>query len=147
MVYQISSVKRDFTRRKLYKGIKNWSMEWHSALFEKFLPHIEFTSLIAWIVLGAIDGISQTEIALVATTIILQLLLAIAGSFRSIKNSVESSENKCRALLKLLLLLATFVTAYHLWHSFYRLIAVSSFRRKIRKTSNQGTLWESPTRM
>ncbi len=119
---------------------------WYYVLFEKFSPHIEFASLIVWIVLGIIDGISQTAIALMATTIILQFLLAIAGSFRSIKDSVESSENKCRALLKLLLLLVTFVTVYHSWHSFYRLIAVSSFRRKIHKTSNQGALWDSPTR-
>ena len=120
---------------------------WYYVLFEKFLPHIEFTSLIAWIVLGVIDGISQTEITLMATTIILQFLLAVAGSFRSIKNSVESSKNKFKSILKFIVLMASFATIYHLWHSFWRLIAVPTFRRRKRKANSQGSSWISPTRL
>ena len=116
-------------------------------LFEKFSPHIEFISFIMSIALSVILGFSQTVIVLMAITVSLQFMLSIAGSFQSIKYSVKLSENKYRSVLKFLLLMVTFVTIYHLWHSFYRLIAVPSFRRKKRKTNNQGPSWVSPTRM
>ena len=76
-----------------------------------------------------------------------QLLLSIAGSFQSLINSIKSSENKFRSFLNFWLLMLTFVSVYHWWHSFYRLIAVPSFQRKKQKTNNQGPSWVSPTRM
>ena len=120
---------------------------WYYVLFEKFSPHIEFISFIMSIALSVIFGFSQTVIVLMTITFFLQFLLSVAGSFRSIKDSVISSENKFRSILKFLLLMVTFVTIYHLWHSFYRLLAVPNFRRKKRKTNNQGPSWVSPTKM
>ena len=120
---------------------------WYYILFEKFSPHIEFTSLIISIVISAILGFSQTVIILMTITISLQFLLSIVVSFQSIKDSVKSSENKFVLVLKFLSLMFTFVTIYHLWHSFCRLIAVPNFQRKKRKANNQGPSWDSPTRM
>ena len=136
---------REMATCKKYSFLEKLTF-WYYVLFEKFSPHIEFTSLIMSIVLSVIFGFSQTVIVLMAITISLQFLLSIAGSFQSIKDSVKSSENKFRSILKFLLLMVTFVTIYHLWHSFYRLIAVPNFRRKKRKTNNQGPSWVSPTR-
>ena len=120
---------------------------WYYVLLEKFSPHIEFASLIISIVLSAVWGISQTVIVLMEITVSLQVLLSISGSFKSIKDSVKSSEDKFSSILKFLLLMVTFVSVYHLWHSFYRLIAVPYFLRKKRKANNQGSSWDSPTRM
>lgn len=116
---------------------------WYYVLFEKFSPHIEFISL----TMCAILGFSQTAIALLSIRISFQFLLSIVGSFRPIKEFIKSSENKLGSVLKCLLLMVTFASIYHFWHSFYRLIAVPSFRRKKRKTNNQGPSWVSPTRM
>ena len=120
---------------------------WYYVLFEKFSPHNEFISLTMCIILGVICGFHQTTIILMAITISLRFLLSIVGSFRPIKESIKSSESKFESVLKCLLLMVTFVSAYHLWHSFYRLIAVPNFRREKRKTNNQGSSWVSPTRM
>ena len=120
---------------------------WYYVLFEKFSPHIEFISLTTCIILGVICGFYQTTIILMAITISLRFLLSIAGSFQPIKNAIKSSESKFRSILKFLLLMITFVSIYHFWHSFYRLIAVPNFRREKRKTNNQGSSWVSPTRM
>ena len=120
---------------------------WYYVLFEKFSPHIEFISLIICFILGVCLGFSPTAKTLMAITISLQFVLSIAGSFQPIKDSVNSSENKFMSILKFLFLMLTFVSVYHLWHSFYRLIAVPSFRRKKRKTNNQGPSWVSPKRM
>ena len=120
---------------------------WYYVLFEKFSPHIEFSSLILGIVLSVVFGLSQTAFVLILSTISCQFLLSIAGSFQSIKKSIKSSGNKLKSNLKFLLLMLTFVSIYHWWHSFCRLIAVPSFRRKRRKTNNQGFSWASPTRM
>ena len=122
---------------------------WYYVLFEKFSPHTGLISLTLCIILGIIFGFSQTAITLMILTVFIQFLLSIAGSFQSIIDSVKSSENKFRLILRLLLLLITFVTAFQLWHSFYRLIAVPFFRRKKRIThkNNQGSSWVSPARM
>lgn len=120
---------------------------WYYVLFEKFSPHIEITSLIMCIILGIVLGVSQVAIIQMIITISFQILLSVLGSFQRIMNSIKSSENKFRSILKFVLLMFTFVTIYHLWHSFCRLIAVPSFRRKRRKTNNQGFSWVSPTRM
>jgi len=137
---------REMATRKKYTFLEKLTF-WYYVLFEKFSPHIEFASLIISIVLSAVWGISLTVIVLMAITVSLQVLLSISGSFKSIKDSVKSSENKFSSILKFLLLMVTFVTIYHLWHSFYRLIAVPSFQRKRRKTNNHGPSWVSPTRM
>jgi poly-beta-1,6-N-acetyl-D-glucosamine synthase len=113
----------------------------------KFAPHIEFTSLIMSIVLGVVYGFSRVAITIMAIIFFLQLFISIVGSLQSIKNYFGSSGNVLRVFLKLLLLVITFVSVYHLWHSFWRLIAIPSFRRKQRKTNKQGTSWVSPTRM
>ncbi len=114
---------------------------------EKLIDHIEFASLIMYIALSVVWGIFPNCIGFDFNNSFFQLLLSIAGSFQSIKDSIKSSENKFRSILKFLLLMLTFISVYHLWHSFYRLIAVPSFRRKKRKTNNQGPSWVSPTRM
>lgn len=137
---------REMATHRKYSFLEKLTF-WYYVLFEKFSPHIEFFSLILCIVLSIIFDFSQTTFVLLFTTVSFQCLLSIAGSFQSIKNSIKSSENKFRSILKLLLLMLTFVSVYHLWHSFYRLIAVPSFRRKMRKTNNQGPSWVSPTRM
>ena len=137
---------REVAIRRKYSFLEKLTF-WYYVLFEKFSPHIEFASLIMCIVLSVVFGFSQTAFVLILSTISFQFLLSIAGSFQSIKKSIKSSENKFRSILKLLLLMLTFVSVYHLWHSFYRLIAVPSFRRKKRKTNNQGPSWVSPTRM
>ena len=137
---------REMATHKKYTFLEKLTF-WYYVLFEKFSPHIEFASLIISIVLSAVWGISQTVIVLMAITVSLQVLLSISGSFKSIKDSVKLSENKFSSILKFLFLMATFVSVYHLWHSFCRLIAVPSFRRKKRKTNNQGPSWVSPTRM
>lgn len=120
---------------------------WYYILFEKYSPHIEFSSFIMCIVLNAAFGFSQTTLLLILATISFQLVLSIAGSFQSIKESFKSSENKCKSLLKFLLLMVTFVTIYHLWHSLCRLISVPAFRRRKRKANSQGSSWISPTRL
>lgn len=137
---------REMATCKKYSFLEKLTF-WYYVLFEKFSPHIEFTSLMIWIIFGIVRGFSLAAIILMIITISLQFLLSVVGSFQPIKNSIRSSENKFRSILKLLLLMVTFVTIYHLWHSFCRLIAVPSFRRKKRKTNNQGTSWVSPTRM
>ena len=137
---------REMATHKKYTFLEKLTF-WYYVLFEKFSPHIEFASLIISIVLSAVWGISQTVIVLMAITVSLQVLLSISGSFKSIKDSVKLSENKFSSILKFLFLMATFVSVYHLWHSFCRLIAVPSFQRKRRKTNNHGPSWVSPTRM
>ena len=137
---------REMATHRKYSFLEKLTF-WYYVLFEKFSPHIEFFSLILCIVLSIVFDFSQTTFVLLFTTVSFQCLLSIVGSFQSIKNSIKSSENKFRLILKLLLLMLTFVSVYHLWHSFYRLIAVPSFRRKMRKTNNQGPSWVSPTRM
>ena len=137
---------REMATHRKYSFLEKLTF-WYYVLFEKFSPHIEFASLIMYIALSVVWGFSQTVLALILTTVSFQLLLSIAGSFQSIKDSIKSSENKFRSILKFLLLMLTFISVYHLWHSFYRLIAVPSFRRKKRKTNNQGPSWVSPTRM
>ena len=137
---------REMATHKKYSFLEKLTF-WYYVLFEKFSPHIELTSFIMSVVWGVVFGFSQAVIALMTTTITLQFVLSIVGSFQSIKDSVKSSENKFRLILKFLLLMVTFVTIYHLWHFFYRLIAVPSFRRKRRKTNNQVFSWVSPTRM
>lgn len=114
---------------------------------EKFAPHIEFTSFIMSIVLGVAYGFSRVAITIMAITVFMQLFLSIVGSLQSIKNYFRLSENMLGSILKILLLMITFVSVYHLWHSFCRLIAIPSFRRKKRKTNNQGGSWVSPARM
>ena len=120
---------------------------WYYVLFEKFSPHIELASIIMCIIPGVIFGFSQAAIVLISITVSIQFLLSIAGSFQSIKDSVKSSGNTFGSVLKFLLFMLAFVSVYHLWHSFCRLIAVPSFRRKKRKTNTQGPSWVSPTRM
>ena len=137
---------REIATHRKYSFLEKLTFGYY-VLFEKFSPHIEFASLIVCVVLGVVWGISQVTIIWIALTTTFQLMLSIVGSFRSIKDSIQSSENKFRLVLKFLLLMLTFVSVYHLWHSFYRLIAVSSFQRKRRKTNNQGYSWVSPTRM
>ena len=137
---------REMATHKKYSFLEKLTF-WYYVLFEKFSPHIELTCFIMSVVWGVVFGFSQAVIALMTTTITLQFVLSIVGSFQSIKDSVKSSENKFRLILKFLLLMVTFVTIYHLWHFFYRLIAVPIFRRKRRKTNNQVFSWVSPTRM
>ena len=137
---------REMATRRKYSFLEKLTF-WYYVLFEKFSPHIEFSSLILGIVLSVVFGLSQTAFVLILSTISFQFLLSIAGSFQSIKKSIKSSGNKLKSNLKFLLLMLTFVSIYHWWHSFYRLIAVPSFRRKKRKTNNHGPSWVSPTRM
>lgn len=137
---------REMAIRRKYSFLEKFTF-WYYVLLEKFSPHIEFASLIMFIALSIVFGFSHTTFVLFFTTVSFQCLLSIVGSFQSIKNSIKSSKKKFRSILKFLLLMLTFVSVYHWWHSFYRLIAVPSFRRKMRKTNNQGPSWVSPTRM
>lgn len=120
---------------------------WYYVLFEKFSPHIEFISLITCIILSIIFGYSKIALILLSLTISFQFVLSIIGSFKSIKNAIKLSKNKFKSILKFLLLMTSFITIYHWWHSFYRLIAVPVFKRKQHKTNNHGSSWKSPTRM
>lgn len=133
---------REMATHRKYSFLEKLTF-WYYVLFEKFSPHIEFAGLIMCVVFDY----SLTAFVLILSTISFRFLLSIAGSFQSIKKSIKSSENKLKSNLKFFLLMLTFVSIYHWWHSFYRLIAVPSFRRKKRKTNNQGPSWVSPTRM
>ena len=74
---------------------------WYYVLFEKFSPHIEFTSLIMSIVLGVVYGFPRVAITIMAITVVLQLFLSFVGSLQSIKNYFRSSENMLGSILKL----------------------------------------------
>lgn len=105
---------REMATRKKYTFLEKLTF-WYYVLFEKFSPHIEFASLIISIVLSAVWGISLTVIVLMAITVSLQVLLSISGSFKSIKDSVKSSENKFSSILKFLLLMVTFGLSKKYW--------------------------------
>ena len=111
-------------------------------LFEKFSPHIEAISIIICIV----RKVSGFAIGMIVATILTQLLLAILGSIREIRRALSKADSALRAILRLLTVLFSFVTMYHLMHAIVRLIAAPYYRIKKFITRDKSTTWTSPTR-
>ncbi|MDO4939891.1 MAG: glycosyltransferase family 2 protein [Lachnospiraceae bacterium] len=114
---------------------------WYYVLFERFSPHIELAMLIICFVFKFTIGTSLVLIA----TLLFQCALSIAGSFKPIIASVKRSNNKGNTILKIVVLLMSFVTVYHLFSMVIRLIAVPLYHIKHR--SEKGNVsWTSPER-
>ena len=112
-------------------------------LLERYAPHIEMTGVIICL----ICGVSEYALALILITVFIQLLLSVAGSYQSIWDSVKLSNNRMKALMELLLILASFVLVYHLAHSMIRLVSVPYYKIKKCILRNKRAVWDSPTRM
>ena len=112
-------------------------------LFERYAPHIEMTGVIICL----ICGVSEYALVLIQVTICIRLLLSVAGCYQSIWNSIKLSDNRMKALMELLLILASFVSAYHFAHSMIRFVSVPYYKIKKCILRNKRAVWNSPTRM
>lgn len=116
---------------------------WYYILIEKFSPHIEFIGLLVCLFLK----ISKVAITLMVLTVIVQLTLACIGSYKSLISSIKSSKSRLKGFGKITLLVLSFVTIYHAFHSIVRLISVPYNKIKRCKSKSANAAWNSPKRM
>lgn len=116
---------------------------WFYLLFEKFSPHIVLISLVILLLFSN----TAFSIHLIIPTILLQLILSIVGSYRSIRHSIRKSENKIEAIAKFIALLFSFITVYQVLHAVVRLISVPFYHIKRLITGTKNVAWNSPERM
>lgn len=110
-------------------------------LFELFSP---LTELIGIISLFLYDSTNAYVVLFIL--FIIQLIITIIGSYKSIKKSIELSNNKIKAIIKIIFLLLSFVSIYHIFHSFVRLISIPYYKIKNNKNKTHGNAWVSPKR-
>lgn len=116
---------------------------WFYLLFEKFSPHLV---LISWIIL-LLFGSVQYSMQLIVLTILLQLILSIVGSYRSIRHAIRKTDNKIEAIAKFLVLLLSFITIYQVVHAVVRLVSVPWYCLMKLVKKSKSVAWNSPKRM
>lgn len=115
---------------------------WYYLLFEKFFPHIE----LAGILFFRRFGIVRLGIFFWVAAMLLRFALALGGSMPSLKNAFHDSKRKIGSFLKLCILLVSFVTVFHLFHSCIRLAAVTFSWLKKLFSKDKDVSWKSPAR-
>ena len=115
---------------------------WYYLLFEKLMPHFELT----WLLICCFLHRWNAWLFMVFVPKPVQLVIALAGSWESLKNAVLSSAKKRQTIMRIVLLLATYLTVYHFGHSMLRLIAlpVDWIQKKRNRVVYVG--WKSPQR-
>ena len=116
---------------------------WYYILIEKLSPFLEFASLIVCILCGA----SNILWILIFATVIFQSAMSIAGSIKTIRMVLKKASNKLKAIVKFVCLLLSFITVYHIAHSFVRVISGLVRIKKKRSKNNKCNVWKSPERM
>lgn len=111
-------------------------------LFELLSPFIELIGIVSIL----LYDLTNTIILLFVITLIIQIVLSIVGSYKSIKDSIELSKNKIKTIIKLSYLLISFVSIYHFIYSFVRLISIPYYKIKNRNNNSNGNKWISPKR-
>ena len=132
---------RSMAVKKEYRFLERVAF-WYYLLFEKCSPHLECVSLL----LCVLCGISARMLMLIGATVLWQVLLALAGSFSSVRNAINASKHRFGTTVRFLLLLCSFVSLYHALHSLVRLIAVPYTRIKKQRPKSKNVGWNSPTR-
>lgn len=111
-------------------------------LFEKYSPHIEFITFSICL----FKGIGEYLLIVLLIKLLFQIAITIIGSYRTIKSSIVLADNRALAIITLPIVLVSYVSIYHIIHSFVRLISLPYYRIKNRNSNKENVTWVSPKR-